>query len=144
MIPLARAALCLSCEGEPIFDLTDQVCPTCGGASFALLARWLEDHALGVGRPGAQRGETRLNGSAAGAVAPVAAPSLNEALTAFIARWLRPLPTASLRGQFLAEVADLIHRERQAERRRMITSPRYYDQVAASLMREIAEWKRAL
>lgn len=41
-IPLARAALCLN--DETVFDLEQQECPTCGGASFALLARWLVEH----------------------------------------------------------------------------------------------------
>ena len=40
-LPLERAALCL--DDETVFDLEQQECPTCGSASFALLARWLQE-----------------------------------------------------------------------------------------------------
>ena len=42
-LPLSRAALCLSCDQETVFDVQDQECPTCSREDFILLAHWLRD-----------------------------------------------------------------------------------------------------
>ena len=43
-IPLDRAALCLTCPEETIFDVSDLRCPLCGdGEHFAMLAKWLQE-----------------------------------------------------------------------------------------------------
>ena len=42
-VPLQRAALCLS--DETIFDIQERECPICGSRHFAMLARWLAEHA---------------------------------------------------------------------------------------------------
>ena len=40
-LPLSRAALCLSCDQETVFDVQDQECPTCGSEHWQLLQTWL-------------------------------------------------------------------------------------------------------
>ena len=42
-LPLSRAALCLSCDQETVFDVEDGECPTCARADFVLLGRWLQE-----------------------------------------------------------------------------------------------------
>lgn len=40
-LPLDHAALCA--DDETVFDVEEGACPVCGGESFALLARWLQE-----------------------------------------------------------------------------------------------------
>lgn len=40
-LPLDRAAVCLN--DETVFDVGEGTCPRCGGETFALLARWLQE-----------------------------------------------------------------------------------------------------
>lgn len=47
-LPLARAALCLSCDAETVFDIENGECPACGSPTFALLARWLQERKVSV------------------------------------------------------------------------------------------------
>ena len=43
-LSLFRAALCL--DDETVFDVEEGACPVCGGESFALLARWLQERTV--------------------------------------------------------------------------------------------------